>query len=233
MVLLTGGRRLGQSVARALAATGWTVCLTYLRSAAVIEAMVAEITAAGGRAESHAVDLTQPAEVEALIAAVAGRHGGLDAVINMASRYRDGEGMANWQEMLATNATATYLCAHHAAPWLYRRRGHIINFSDATVETPLPHLAPYYAAKAAVEGLTRALAREYAPEIKVNCIRPGAFLKPAERREDGPAILRGIPLGRMGRPDELTRLVCQLLEHDYITGQILTIDGGRALFREA
>ena len=239
VVLITGAaRRIGAAIARHLHAHGWNVALHYRTSATAAEQLAAELNAERpASAAAFAAELAAPSCAPALVAAVLDRFGRLDALVNNASSFYPTPlpevTPGQWEDLLGANARAPFFLTQAAAPELARRRGAVVNVVDIHAERPLPRYPVYTAAKAALAGLTRALAIELAPAVRVNGIAPGAILwpeddqyPPAERER----ILAQIPLQRLGEPGDIARAVRFLLEDaPYVTGQILAVDGGRSL----
>lgn len=238
VMLVTGAaRRVGAEIARTLHAAGTTVVVHYRSSANDAEALVTELNASrAGSASCVAGDLKDDGVPEATIAAVLARHGRLDALINNASSFFPtaiGEiDTAAWTDLIGSNLKAPLFLSQAAAPALRRSRGSIVNIVDIHAERPLRGYPLYSAAKAGLFGLTRALAIELAPDVRVNGVSPGVIAWP----EDGQfspvereAILRHTPLKREGAPVDIARTVrFLLLDAPYITGQIIAVDGGRS-----
>jgi NAD(P)-dependent dehydrogenase (short-subunit alcohol dehydrogenase family) len=239
VALITGGKRIGQVVARELASRGANVALTYARSKTEAEQAAASVRAAGRRAAVLQADLSQPAECAAVVDKAAAELGGLDVLINMASVYlqRSFEDLtaADWNAVLDVDLRAAFLCAHAAARHMrIRRAGRIVNFGDWIARSGRPRytgFVPYYVAKAGAIALTEALALELAPRgILVNCIAPGPILAPpGTTDEESEAVERATPLGRWGGEMEIARAVIALIESDFITGETIRVDGGRHL----
>ena len=235
--LVTGaGRRLGQAMARALAARGMVVAIHHHESGAGASALRDEIRAAGGRATCFAADLTDPRAAAELPRRVVAELGGLDVLINSAAVMHRVEFEDTTPELydatLNLNLRAVFFCTQGAAPALRAARGKVVNLADLGGLEPWPGFAAHSVSKAGVVMLTRVLARALAPEVTVNAIAPGAVLVPesyddAERER----LARTTPLGRLGSPDDVTAALLYLLEGgDYVTGEVLVVDGGR-LFR--
>lgn len=236
-VLITGGKRVGDAVARELAARGADVGLSYNRSREEAERTAEAVRSAGQRAAALRADLARPADCGKLVARCAEQLGRLDVLVNMASVYVskpfDALAEEDFIHNLAVDVTAAYLCARAAVPHMRAvGGGRIINFSDWTARSGRPRYPgylPYYVAKAGVIGLTEALALELAPDgILVNAIAPGPILAPpnlsdGERR----AVEQATPLGRWGGAGEVAKLVIALIESDFVTGEIIRVDGGR------
>lgn len=237
VALVTGGsQRLGAHTARALHARGFCVAVHYHQSQAAAAQLCEELEKI--RPQSTCLvqgDLSTAAAPAAVIATVAARWGRLDVLVNNAAVFRPtpcgDPGMTDWDEIAGTNLRAPWLLANAALPWLKRRGGSIINIVDIYAERPRPGFALYCASKAGLIGLTRALARELAPEVRVNAVAPGAIMWSTETSaSDKSAILAKTPLGRLGSPNDIAGAVCYLLDAEYVTGQVLNIDGGRTVF---
>ena len=236
--LITGGAaRLGATTARYLHAAGARVVVHYRRSAAAAESLRDELRAL--RPDSAATvqgDLLDPATWQRLVSETVAFGGGLDILINNASTYYPtpiGEATtAQWDDLFGSNARAPFFLAQAAAPELRRRHGCIVNMVDIHAERPNADHPLYCMAKAANAMMVKALARDLAPEVRVNGIAPGAALWPegyladADKQE----ILRRIPMGRPAGAEQIAAAVmCMVTGPDYITGQILAVDGGRSV----
>jgi pteridine reductase len=238
VILITGAaRRVGAEIARTLHAGGASVVLHYRSSAGEADALAATLN--GLRADSAwtvQADLQDDGAPETLAAAVLGRHGRLDGLVNNASSFFPtplGQiDAAAWTDLIGSNLKGPLFLSQATAPALRESRGAIVNIVDIHAERPLRHYPLYCAAKAGLLGLTRALALELAPEVRVNGVSPGAIdwpedgqFPPAERE----AIIRHTLLGRPGSPADIARTVRFLMfDAPYITGQILAVDGGRS-----
>lgn len=235
--LITGGKRIGAAVARALAAAGMDVALSYNRSRTEAEAVAADVVAAGRRAHVAQVDLGNPAECQALVDGAAGAFGRLDVLVNMASVYTavpfDQTDERAWHAAMDVDLRAAFLCAKAAVPHMRRAgAGRIVNFADWVAASGRPRYTgylPYYVAKAGAIALTEALALELASDnILVNAIAPGPILAPpGTSEEEHRAVEAATPLGRWGGPDAIVRAVMFLLETDFVTGETIRVDGGR------
>jgi pteridine reductase len=238
VALVTGAaQRLGAATARALHARGWRVLVHCRQSREKAEELAAELNVK--RRDSCAVlqaDLANDAEVEKLASDAKAVWSRVDALINNASAFYPtpvGSATAeNWDDLFSSNARAPFFLSQALAPELRRQQGAIINMLDIHADRPLREHTLYSMAKAANASMTHSLARELAPEIRVNGIAPGAILWPSQG--SNPAmqekVLAGIPLQRLGTPDDIARTILFLLEEaPYITGQIIAVDGGRSL----
>ncbi len=236
VVLVTGAsQRIGRAIATGVAARGARVAVHYGRSDAAATALVAELRAGGGVAEAFGADLADAAAVVALGTQVGARLGPVDVLVNNASLYEraafDELDLGVWERHLAVNLTAPYLLALHLGRAMRGRgAGKIVNIGDAAGDRPYRGYLPYAVSKAGIAGLTRALARELAPGVQVNCVAPGPILPPAgASAEDEARILARTPLGRFGGPDAVAAAVLYLVEADFVTGTTIVVDGGRSL----
>jgi NAD(P)-dependent dehydrogenase (short-subunit alcohol dehydrogenase family) len=237
VVLITGGKRIGGEIAKACAARGADVALTFNQSRDEAEAAASAVRAAGRRAVLVGADLADPAACRAAVARTVDELGGLDVLVNMASVYGhqgfDELTAETWDRTLAVDVRAAFLCAHAAVPHMRARGGgRVVNFSDWVAASRRPRYTgylPYYVAKAAVIGLTEALALELAADgILVNAIAPGPILPPSDLAEDEVrAVIEATPLGRWGGEGEVVKAVLALIESDFITGETIRVDGGR------
>jgi NAD(P)-dependent dehydrogenase (short-subunit alcohol dehydrogenase family) len=237
VVLITGGRRIGATVAIDLARRGADVALSYNRSRAEADQTVNAIRALNRRALAVRADLTKPEECRALVTRVATEMGRLDVLVNMASVYAtkpyDDLTEADWDANLNIDARAAFLCTRAATPFMRAQGGgRVINFSDWLACSHRPRykgLLPYYVSKATVIGLTEALALELAEDrILVNAIAPGPILVPPDlSEEEHEAVEKATPLGQWGGGKEIAKVVAALIESDFITGETIRVDGGR------
>jgi NAD(P)-dependent dehydrogenase (short-subunit alcohol dehydrogenase family) len=235
--LITGGKRIGADIAKALAAAGMDVALSYNRSRDEAEAAAADITAAGRRAHIAAANLADPADCRALVEGAAAAFGRLDVLINMASVYRavpfDDTDEHAWNRVVDVDLRAAFLCARAAVPHMRRTGGgRIINFSDWVAASRRPRYSgfvPYYVAKAGAIALTEALALELAgDQILVNAVAPGPIVAPpGTTDEEIRAVEAATPLGRWGGTGAIVRTVMFLIETDFVTGETIRVDGGR------
>jgi pteridine reductase len=238
LALVTGaGKRVGAVIARRLHAAGYDLALHCRRSAAEAEALAAELEHA--RADSTLVlqaDLADPDAPAALMDTLLAQAGRLDALVNNASAFYPtplGQAtQAQWDDLFAANARAPFFLAQAAAPALRAARGGIVNLVDIYAARPLAGHPVYCMAKAALAAMTRALALDLAPEVRVNGVAPGAVLWPGDGKPyaDQAALLARTPLQRTGSPEDVAGAVLWLLrDAPFVTGQILPVDGGRTL----
>jgi NAD(P)-dependent dehydrogenase (short-subunit alcohol dehydrogenase family) len=237
VVLLTGGKRVGSTVAVELARRGANIALSYNQSRTEAEATADAVRAAGRRALVCRANVARAEDCEALVAATVAEFERLDVLVNMASVYRsipfDRMTGDDLQASLDVDLKSAFLCAHAAAPHMKAAGGgRIVNFSDWLAVSQRPRyksFVGYYVAKKAVMGLTEALALELAgDQILVNAIAPGPILAPPDLPDDEfGAVEKATPLGRWGGGAEIAKAVIALIETDFITGEILRVDGGR------
>jgi pteridine reductase len=237
VVLITGGaKRVGAGICRKLHAAGASLMLHYRASAGEARLLQAELNHA--RPNSVALiqaDLLDVAKLPSLVEQTLAIYGRLDALVNNASSFYPtpvGEiTPAAWEDLIGTNLRAPLFLAQAAAGPLRRAQGAIVNITDIHAERPLKSYVVYTMAKAGLSGLTRSLARELAPEVRVNAIAPGPILWPDDEQFDELSrqrIVSHTPLKREGTPDDIARAVHFLLvDASYITGDTIAVDGGR------
>ena len=239
VVLITGAaRRVGAATARRLHARGAQLMLHYRKSERDAQQLQAELNAA--RPESTALlqaDLLDAAGLPEIVRNTVSRFGRLDALVNNASTFHATPlgtiKFEDWDSLIGTNLKAPLFLAQAAAPQLRKSGGCIVNVTDIHADRPLKNYLVYSVAKAALSGLTRALARELAPEVRVNGVAPGPVLWPEDGSFDELTRQRVIShtlLRRVGEPEDIARAVHFLIaEAPYVTGQIIAVDGGRSI----
>ena len=235
VILVTGGAlRLGARIVRTVHAAGYRVVVHCHQSAGEAHALAAELNALRtDSAACLAADLREPSSVATLVAEAAARWGRLDGLVNNASVFRptpvDSASLADWSELLDVNLRAPFLLSQAAYPHLRERQGCIVNLTDIYATRPKPGFAIYSSAKAGLLGLTRSLALEFAPLVRVNAVAPGAILWPdAGDKNEQARLLARIPLARQGEPADIAQAVLYLLQAPYVTGQEIAVDGGRS-----
>ena len=233
VALVTGAaKRIGRSIALRLAAEGADIALNYESSKPEALQVVEEIKALGRRVIAVQGDVSQRSDVQKLFGAVEAEFGGLDILVNNAGVFfaADFEALSEeqWDRILDTNLKSQFLCCQTAAPIMKRRgRGRIINISSLGGLLPWPAYTHYCVSKAGSIMLTRCLARALGPEITVNSVAPGTIQFPGEAPDQD--YIRKVPLHRTGTGDEIAQAVFYLATADFVTGQILAVDGGRSL----
>jgi len=237
VMLVTGASRgIGRAVASTLADQGAVVVLAA-RDTARLDAAVGEITTAGGRAEAVAIDVADRASVEAALKRVLDAHGRIDGLVNNAGVTRDNLVLRmkdeDWQAVLSTNLTGVFLCTQAALkPMIKQRSGRIVNITSVVGLIGNAGQANYAASKAGVVGFTKSVAREVASRgITVNAVAPGFVetdMTAAMTDKAREAVLAAIPMGRVGRPEDIAGAVAFLVSDaaGYLTGQVLGVDGG-------
>ena len=239
VALVTGAaRRIGAAIARRLHADGHDLALHYRHSQAEMLALQAELESVRpGSTLALQADLAAFDRLPELVAHTLGKFGRLDLLVNNASSfYPTPIGTttpAQWDDLFASNARAPFFLAQAAAPHLKATRGAIVNLVDIHGDQPLAGHAVYGMAKAALRMLTKGLALDLAPEVRVNAIAPGAILWPdsGTSAEAQAARLSRVAMGRIGTPDNIAAAVAWLAGADagYVTGQVLRVDGGRGI----
>lgn len=235
--LVTGAaKRVGKAIALELAARGANVVVHYHTSADEAAATVREIEACGVRALALRAALDRSPDVEALARDAEARTGGLDVLVNSASNYFRVPFAqlteAVWDASFDTNLKAPFLLSWHVGLAMRGRgRGTIVNIADWAGERPYRDYLPYCVSKAGIIGLTRALAKELAPEIRVNAVAPGPVMPPDDMGEaEREGVRRATPLRRFGAPDDVARCVRFLVEEaEFTTGALFHVDGGRSI----
>lgn len=238
VALVTGSaRRIGAAIARRLHSSGYDLALHHRASTTEAHALAAELDGVrAGSVLSLQADLAQFDRLPELVAKTVGRFGRLDALVNNASTFHPTPfgttTPAQWDELFAVNARAPFFLSQAAAPHLADADGAIVNIADIHAERPLREHAAYSVAKSALLHMTRALALELAPKVRVNAVSPGAILWPegGKDAQAQAAILARTPLARIGSPADIAEAVRWLLQDArYCTGQVLRVDGGRML----
>jgi len=237
IVLITGGaKRVGAHICRRLHKAGASIMLHFRASAGEARLLQAELNHL--RANSVALiqaDLLDVGKLPSLVDQTVQTFGKLDALVNNASTFYPtmiGDiDVEDWNDLIGTNLQAPLFLSQAAAPALKKTQGSIVNITDIHADRPLKSYVVYSVAKAGLVGLTRSLARELAPDVRVNAVAPGPILWPDEEVFDELArqrIISHTPLRREGTPDDIAKAVHFLLaEAPYVTGETINVDGGR------
>jgi len=234
--LVTGGaRRVGAAIARRLHAAGANVLLHYRDSEADAARLASELNAARPNSAAQVkAELLAPVAPRALVGAALESFGRLDLLVNNASTFFPvavgAMEPSHWEELIGSNLRAPLFIAQQAAEELAKHEGSIVNIVDIHAERPLKGYALYSIAKAGLAAMTRALALELAPRVRVNGVAPGAIAWPEDGQfpdAERARVLATTPLARMGSPEDVARAVHFLACAPYVTGQILAVDGGR------
>ncbi|MEK6685508.1 MAG: pteridine reductase [Pseudomonadota bacterium] len=240
VILITGGaKRVGAAICRRLHAQGARLIVHYRSSLGEAKALQNELNQA--RPDSVALaqaDLLDKELLSDLIEKSVKRFGQLDVLINNASSFFPTPlhqcTLEDWDDLMGSNLKAPLFLSQAAAPYLKERHGCIINIVDIHAERPLRNYAIYNAAKGGLLSLTKSLAVEMAPEVRVNGVSPGPILWPEDGEWSDEAarqhIIAGTLLKRCGEPDDIAKTVQFLIaDAPYITGQIIAVDGGRSI----
>lgn len=239
VAVVTGASRgIGRAVALALATEGAKVVVNYASSSGAADAVVAEITAGGGDAIALQADVSKLAEVETLVQQTKDKFGRLDILVNNAGITRDTLLIRmkpeDWQAVIDLNLTGVFLCTRAASKIMLKQKsGRIINITSVGAQMGNPGQANYTAAKAGVIGFTKTVAKELASRgITVNAVAPGFIETDMTKDIKSEDIIKYIPLGRYGKPEEIAGMV-KFLAADpaaaYITGQVFNVDGGMVM----
>jgi NAD(P)-dependent dehydrogenase (short-subunit alcohol dehydrogenase family) len=234
VALVTGAaKRLGRAVALSLAEQGADLVVHYGSSKDEAQEVVAEVEKLGRRAAAVHADLTSVSDIRQLFDETSKRFGRLDILINSAANFVRTEFEHTteeiWDSVLDTNLKAPFFCAQAAAPLLRSNRGVIINFGDIAGILSWTGYMPHCVSKAGIIMLTRLLAKELAPEVRVNAIAPGTISMPGDAPETKADYIKQSPLRNTGTPHDVTSAVAFLVRAPFVTGQVLVVDGGRTL----
>jgi 3-oxoacyl-[acyl-carrier protein] reductase/pteridine reductase len=233
VALITGGaRRVGKAITLALARAGAHVVINYYTSHEAAQLTATEARALGVEALTIQADVADLQQVEAMVAATRAHFGRVDILINSASHFektplptRD---LTAWHRVLGILIHGSFYCANTVAPLMLERgEGAIVNIVDLSAWQPWRGFAAHSVGKAALLALTRQLALELAPVVRVNAVAPGPVLPPPDYSQEQIArIARRTLLGRWGTPDDVAEAVLFLVRADYITGEVIIVDGG-------
>ncbi len=236
VALVTGSaRRLGRQSALALAKDGWDIVVNYAHSSKEAAATLKEIKAMGVDALSVRADITSSKQVNAMFNQTFGHFGRLDLLVNNAAIFPPSKKFTEitdelWDYVVSTNLTGQFYCSRAAAKMMEKRGGKIINFASLGGFQAWPEHISYNVAKAGVIMLTKSMAKALAPKVTVNAIAPGTIIIPGEESDEITHIEeKRIPLQRYGEAGDIVSAVLYLAYADYVTGQIIQVDGGRAI----
>ncbi|WP_284642513.1 SDR family NAD(P)-dependent oxidoreductase [Paenibacillus silviterrae] len=234
-----GGTGIGRATCLALAERGALVAVNYSRSQAEAEETVQWIERQGGHAIAVQGDVSRDSDVKGMVQEIARQFGTIDLLVNNASVTRhiplgDLEEATEevWDELFDVNVKGMFYCARAVAPYMKKnKQGAIVNLGSIAGQTGLGSSLPYAVSKAAVHGLTKSLARALSPDIRVNCVVPGAVATRwwAGREEQMHRLAPQLLLQRIAAPEDIASLICTALEQEAMTGQIITVDSGQTL----
>ncbi len=237
VVLITGGAvRVGRSICLELAKAGAIIFCHYHQSAVQARSLKRTIETSGGKIYLLQSDLSHISAVDKLVNEIVIKSGKLDVLINNAALfYKTPLGRVSeeqWDRLFDLNLKAAFFCAQHAGQYMRKQGwGKIINIGDTCGDNPWPSFIPYGLTKSGIIAMTRGLAKALAPQVQVNCVNPGPVLFPSHYTKSEKALsLHRTLLKRAGRPQDVALAVRFLIEgSDYITGTVLTVDGGRSI----
>lgn len=236
VALVTGSaRRLGRAIAMALAERGAELVVHYRDSEREALEVLAHARRLGGKPITVQGDLAVPDTVARILEAALAAFGRIEILINSASVFSrtplESVTAADWDRILAVNLRAPFfLCQGAAAAMRRQGRGKIVNLADIGGDQVWAEYLPYTVSKAGLLALTRGLAKALAPAVQVNAIAPGVVLLPEDTSdEERRRAIGRIPLERLGTPEDIVRAVLYLIESDFVTGEVLTVDGGQRL----
>ena len=231
---MTGGaRRVGRGITLRLARAGANVVINYNTSVDEARRTAADAEALGVQALAVAADVRDDDQVKAMVEAAADRFGTIDVLVNNASTFAFGEfptdDLSVWHQSIDTLVHGPFYCANRVAPvMLAGGSGVIVSIGDLSAFEPWPGFAGHAVGKGAIISLTRQLALELAPTIRANAVVFGPALRPDDYDDATyQRVADETLVGRWGTPDEMGRAVQFLIEADYITGEVLTVDGGQ------
>jgi NAD(P)-dependent dehydrogenase (short-subunit alcohol dehydrogenase family) len=233
--LVTGGaRRIGRGLAMALARAGADIAITYRGSVEAAEKTVLDLGVQGAKAVAIGCDVHHEWSVQRAVEDAARALEGIDILVNNAGRFEtealERITVEQWDEMFSTNTRGPFLVAKYAYPWLKRSRGRIINLGSLGGLHPWPTHAHYCTSKAAVHMLSQTMAKAWAPEISVNCVAPGMIVTTGEITGGYEHFAAKTPMKRNGTVEDVAAAVLFFATGPhFITGQILTVDGGLGL----
>ena len=226
-----GGRRVGRAIALSLAGGGYDLLISYNDSRAESSEVERAVREAGRRAHAVRADLSRGADIARLARAVGDHFGRLDLLVNSASTFAPGDLLdvtaAEWDAVMAVNLRAPFLLVRETAQLLRAARGAVVNIVDLSALHPWTTHPHHSVSKAGLLHLTRVMARRLAPEVRVNAVAPGYVLPPAHH--DAAEIertRRRIPMGRVGAPEDVAGVVRFLARAEYVTGEVVVVDGG-------
>ncbi|MBO9597948.1 MAG: SDR family NAD(P)-dependent oxidoreductase [Cohnella sp.] len=234
-----GGTGIGRATSMALAKRGAIVIVNYSRSRSEAEDTARRIGREGGTAVALQADVSRKAEVRAMVETIVRQFGNVDLLVNNASITKhiplgdlDAATDEVWDELFDVNVKGMFICARAVAPYMKRsRQGAIVNVGSVAGQTGLGSSIPYAVSKAAVHGLTKSLARALAPDIRVNCIVPGAVATRwwAGREDAMNRLAPNLLLQTISTPEDIASMIRAALEQEAMTGQIITVDSGQTL----
>ncbi len=235
IALVTGGAiRIGRAISIALAKAGYDLVVAHLSSVGPAIEVQKVVSKLGRRCELVQADLREPTAADTVVESVRQTFGRLDLLVNSAASFESSSllelGADEWDSVMALNCRAPHLLVRAAADLLRESHGSVVNIVDLSAFQPWTEFPAHAVSKAGLAHLTRIQARVLAPEVRVNAIAPGALLRPDEWSDQRwAAIAEATPLQRSGTPDDVSRAVLFFANAEFVTGEILTVDGGHHL----
>jgi len=236
VALVTGAaRRIGRAIALDLSTHGTSIAVHYRTSQSEADALVAEITAGGGNAQAFRSNLEHVAEIEQMVANILDAFGRIDILVNSASVFAPTPlteiTERDWDANLDTNLKACFFLSKFASAAMRQQgAGKIVNLGDWAGIRPYKDYLPYSVSKSGLIGLTKALAKELAPEVQVNCIALGMVMPPENySKKEVERLVSRTLTKKIGTPEDVARAVVFFCETDFATGTVLALEGGRLL----
>ncbi len=235
VAVVTGGAvRVGRGIALGLAEAGFDVAVNYHRSESEAREVSARIEAVGRRALPIRADVSRSGEIDGLLEKVRSRFGRMDLLVNNASLFQQSPFMEiqeeEWDRVMDVNVKGPFLMVQKAADLLADSGGSVVNVVDLSAFRPWREFPHHSVSKAALLHLTRVMARALAPRVRVNAVAPGSVLLPDDYTEEQKERARGrTALGELGAPEDVLRTILFLERSSFITGEVITVDGGQTL----
>lgn len=230
--LVTGGAiRVGKAITLALAKAGANVVINYNTSSTEADQTVREVEALGVKGLAVQADVSQAAQVQAMVARASQAFGGVDVLVNNASLFQKTpiptDDFSMWHKVTGILINGTFYCANAVAPYMLEHGGVIINLIDLSAWEPWPNFAGHSVGKAGLWALTKQLALDLAPKVRVNAVCPGPALPPPDYTPERISrTARKTLLGRWGTPEDMSDAVMYLIGADYVTAEVIVVDAG-------
>ena len=235
VVLVTGGaKRIGKSICKKFHEKGFSIICHYNSSDEEAADLKKELNSVRNNSlETVKFDLNDFKNYSSFCDSILDKYGRLDVLINNASSFYSTpivkDNLNDWDDLINSNVKGPLAIVKYFASYLKQSSGAVINLSDAMIIRGMKDYSIYSVAKGGLETLTKSLAKELAPDIRVNAVAPGAILLPSDGSSNEETLITNIPLGRIGKEEDISSAVFYLSQNKYITGQVLRVDGGRSL----
>lgn len=234
IALVTGGaRRVGKAISLALAFQGATVIVHHHTKSPEADQTLEEIRRIQPKSSQYLADLSQTGEMEEMFQKIGKEFGGIDILVNNAAIFYPTPlhtiTEKQWDDLMDVNLRGAFWCAKLATPMMFKRgAGKIINIADVAALNPWPNYSAYSISKAGVIAMTKSLAKALAPKVQVNAVAPGPVLLPDDTSDaDAKKSIEKTLLKRVGQPTDVSAAVVYLIQSDFVTGEVLAVDGGR------